>query len=394
MPVVGGTVAVVAVLVVIRRLTALTMPPQLIAMSPARDIPLRRMRLRPRGDTFADRLMTVRRRWRLLVRLSLATSLAYFIATEVLDHRQAFFAPDRRDHRADLRRRRRAVRTVVRAGARRGDRRPRRRAADPGHRPRGLADGLVVALAVVVGTLLGLTGLALTQAATSSVLLAAVIPFAGTGNPAVTRFLDALVGGLVGLAMVLLIPRNPVRDIDREVQRFLTRLGGDPHADRRRRCATEDADLADRALADARNMQPLVDSMTATASNVTEIARISPLRWRQRAHVQLYMATVIDLDNAVRDARVLARKTSALLRHGEQVPADMALAIDALAGRSASSPTTSPSRMTSRRPAASSSRLPNGVGGAARRGDDEQRLDRRAGAVARRRPAVRERLHP
>ena len=79
-------------------------------------------------------------------------------------------------------------------------------------------------------------------------------------------------------------------------------------------------------------MQPLVDSMTSTATNVAEVARISPLRWRQRAHVQLYTATVIDLDNAVRDARVLARKTSALLRHREEVPADMAFAIDALAG--------------------------------------------------------------
>ena len=182
---------------------------------------------------------------------------------------------------------------------------------------------LIVALAVVVGTLLGLTGLALTQAATSSVLLTAVIPFAGTGNPAVTRFLDALVGGCVGLAMVLLIPRNPVRDIDREVQKFLTRLA----AVLTRVAAAlrdQDAALADRALADARNMQPLVDSMTSTANNVAEIARISPMRWRQRAHVQLYTATVIDLDNAVRDARVLARKTSRCCAH-EDVPADMAL---------------------------------------------------------------------
>jgi uncharacterized membrane protein YgaE (UPF0421/DUF939 family) len=190
---------------------------------------------------------------------------------------------------------------------------------------------LVVTLAVVAGTLLGLTGLALTQAATSSVLLTAVIPVAGGGNPAVTRFLDALLGGLIGLVMVLIIPRNPVRDIDREVQRFLTRLA----AVLTRVAAAlrdQDAVLADRALADARNMQPLVDSMTSTANNVAEIARISPMRWRQRAHVQLYTSTVIDLDNAVRDARVLARKTSALLRHHEEVPADMALAVDALAG--------------------------------------------------------------
>ena len=185
-------------------------------MSPARDVPLRRLRLPSRGESLTDRLWTVRRRWRLLLRLSLATSIAYFIATEVLDHRQAFFAPIA------------AIVALISGG---------------GARVRtvlelvfGVAIGvlvgellilgigrgawqmaLVVALAVIVGTLVGLTGLALTQAATSSVLLTAVIPFAGTGNPAVTRFLDALVGGLVGLAMVLLIPRNPVRDIDREV---------------------------------------------------------------------------------------------------------------------------------------------------------------------------------
>lgn len=252
------------------------------------------------------------------------------MATDVLDHRQAFFAPIA------------AIITLIAGG---------------GARVRtvielviGVAVGvlvgellvlgigrgawqmaLVVSLAVVVGTLVGLTGLALTQAATSSVLLTAVLPVAGAGNPAVTRFLDALVGGVVGLVFVLLIPRNPVRDIDREVQTFLHRLAGIL-----RRVAASlrdgDASLADGALADARGMQPLVDSMTATANNVAEIARISPLRWNQRAHVQLYTATVIDLDNAVRDARVLARKTSALLRHHEQVPADMALAVDALAG--------------------------------------------------------------
>ncbi len=299
-------------------------------MSPARDIPLRRIRLRPRGDSFTDRLWTVRRRWRLLLRLSLATSIAYFIATELLDHRQAFFAPIAAIV-ALISGGGARVRTVIELvlGVATGVLVGELLILAIGRGPWQMA--LIVALAVVVGTLLGLTGLALTQAATSSVLLTAVIPFAGTGNPAVTRFLDALVGGFVGLAMVLLIPRNPVRDIDREVQKFLTRLA----AVLTRVAAAlrdQDAGLADRALTDARNMQPLVDSMTATATNVAEVARISPLRWRQRAHVQLYTATVIDLDNAVRDARVLARKTSALLRHHEDVPADMALAIDALAG--------------------------------------------------------------
>ena len=89
--------------------------------------------------------------------------------------------------------------------------------------------------------------------------------------------------------------------------------------------------LADMALDEARAMQPQVESMTSTAANVMEIARMAPMRWKQRDHVETYVATVHDLDNAVRDARVLARKTSALLRHGEHVPPDMDLAIDALA---------------------------------------------------------------
>jgi len=62
-------------------------------MSPARDLPLRRMRLRYSDDSFTDRLWTIRHRWRLLLRLSLATSIAFLIATEVLGHEQAFFAP-------------------------------------------------------------------------------------------------------------------------------------------------------------------------------------------------------------------------------------------------------------------------------------------------------------
>jgi uncharacterized membrane protein YgaE (UPF0421/DUF939 family) len=298
-------------------------------MSPARDIPLRRLRLRRPADSFKDRLYVLRRRWRTLLRLSLATTIAYFIATQVLDHRQAFFAPV-------------AAVVVLIAGA--------------GLRGRtlfelvlGVAIGvlvgellilaigrgtwqmaLVVSLTVVIGTLLGLKGLALTQSATSSILLAAVVPVAGSGNPAVTRFLDALVGGSVGLAMTLLIPRNPVRDIDREVQILLTRLAS-ILSRTAQALRTIDASLADLALDEARAMQPQVESMTSTAANVTEIVRMSPMRWKQREHVETYVATVRDLDNAIRDARVLARKTSALLRHGEAVPPNMDVAIDALA---------------------------------------------------------------
>lgn len=298
-------------------------------MTPGRDAPLGHRRLHRPEVSWGDRLRKVGKRWRLLARLGLATAGAFFISTHLLGHSQAFFAPVS------------AVIVIV-AGA--------------GARGRtlfelvlGVAIGvlvgeslilvigrgtwqiaLVVVLTVTIGTLLGIKGLALTQAANSSVLLVAVVPVANAGNPAVTRFIDALIGGTVALAMILLIPRNPVRDIDVEIQVLLRRLSGvlAGCAEAMRR---NDAMLAERALEEARALQPAIQALESTAANVTEIARMSPMRWKQRGHLGLYTDAIRDVDNAIRDARVLARRTSAMLRHNETAPPDMHRAVDAIA---------------------------------------------------------------
>lgn len=293
------------------------------------DIPLRRIRLSGSAGTLADRIKRVPKRWRLVLRLSLACGLSFFVATQIFGHTQAFFAPV-------------AAVIVTIAGA--------------GVRVRAMLEliigvsvgvlageliiltigrgawqlALVVALAMVLSTLAGLKGLALTQAVNSAVLLAAVVPVAGAGNPAVTRFIDALIGGAAGLAMIMLVPRNPVRDIDNEIQDLLKRL-----ASVLARCAqamrTSDPAVAYQALDDARAMQPGLEALESTAAKVTEVARMAPMRWKQRAHVGLYVGAVRDLDNAIRDARVLSRRTAAMLRHGEQAPARMDQAVDLLA---------------------------------------------------------------
>ena len=41
----------------------------------------------------SERWVLLRRRWRLLVRLSVASGVAFFIADRVLGHEQGFFAP-------------------------------------------------------------------------------------------------------------------------------------------------------------------------------------------------------------------------------------------------------------------------------------------------------------
>jgi uncharacterized membrane protein YgaE (UPF0421/DUF939 family) len=291
---------------------------------------LRAGRLRRSGVPMSERWELLRRRWRLLLRLSIATGVAFFVADTVLGHEQAFFAPVAAVITLIAASGVRRVRTLVElvAGVATGVLVGELLILLIGRGPWQVA--LVVVLAVAVGTLLGLTGLALNQAATSSVLIAAVIPATPGAPVAGTRFIDALVGGLCAMAMILLIPRNVVRDIDREVQVVLSRLAAvlrkEAQALRER-----DSALADRSMVDAQGMRRLVASLATTAGNVAEVARISPIRWRQRAHVELYAATVRDLDNAVHDAHTLGRKISALLRHAEPVPENLDAAIDALA---------------------------------------------------------------
>lgn len=297
-------------------------------MSTADRLPFRRLRL-PRSDvSLRDRLIRVRRSWRLILRLVVATGGAFAIATHVFGHTQAFFAPIA------------AVITMM-AGA--------------GRRQRvifelilGVAFGvlvgellilaigrgawqmaLVAALTAIGAMLFNLTGMALTQAINSGVLLAAVVPLAGSSNPAMTRFLDALVGGLCGFVMMLLLPRNTRRDIDESLQKLLDRLR-EVLAHIGEAMRTGDAGPADRALEEARDAQAEIESLHATAMNVSEIVRLAPMRWSQRAEVERYAGSVNDLDNAMRDARVLARRVASMLRHDEQPPEGLTAAVETL----------------------------------------------------------------
>lgn len=279
--------------------------------------------------TLGQRLEKVRKRWRLLLRLGIATSSAYAISTLLLGHEQAFFAPV-------------AAVIVLIAGV--------------GLRQRLLVEliigvslgvlvgellilaigrgawqlALVVVATVVVATFAGLKGLALTQATNSAVLLAAVAPAAGAADPAVTRFIDALVGGLCALAMFVLLPRHPTRDLDLEVRPLLSDLRGvlETLATSMR---SVDPSLAYESLTRARGLQDQVNSALTTAANVREVAAMSPMRWNQRGEVQRYSSVLVDVDNAIRDARVLARRVASMMRLGEVPGEELASAVEGLA---------------------------------------------------------------
>lgn len=276
-----------------------------------------------------SRLRLLREQRTAIIQLSVGGTVSWYIATEVFGHPQPFFAPIA------------AILVVV---------------ASIGHRRRTVVElilgvsvgilvgellisvigrggwqiGISVALAVVAATFLGLQGLARTQAATSAVLIAAIVPVVGSGNAAVNRFVDAFVGGVLGLIMTVIVPGNPVRKIDQEVQQILRGLAGllEMVADA---MFYRDPGPAWTALQEGRALQPTIEGLGSTVSGADEVSRISPLRWRQRGHVRLYASAVRDIDNAVRDARVLARRVHTMLRQQEEPPAGMDLAVRTLA---------------------------------------------------------------
>lgn len=282
-----------------------------------------------RPMSMAERVSTLAQRKSLILQLSLGASLAWFIAAEIIGHVQPFFAPV-------------AAAIVIAAGI--GQRRSVVLELVVGVSVGILAGeamilwigrgtwqvAVVVALSVSIASLLGLKGVALMQSATSAILLVAVLPIGTVGSPALARFIDAMVGGMVALTIVAIVPMNPVHLLDREVQRVLRGLAA--VLDRLALAIRlPDAGVAWTALQTARAMQPAIEGLSGSSASASEVSRISPLRWSQRDHVQAYASTVRDLDNAVRDARVLARRVSAMLRRGETPPVGVEEAIVSLA---------------------------------------------------------------
>ncbi len=276
------------------------------------------------------RLSQLRASGSLLVQLGVGAGLAWFVATALVGHVEPFFAPIA------------AVVSMLAASGR------RQRAAV--QLVAGVAVGvlvgellilvigrgawqvsLVVALAYGTTLLLGLAPLARMQAVTSAILLATVTPAAGAvGSVAINRFVDALVGGALGLGVTVLLPANAARVVEQEVGAVLGEVEQVLRTTARA-LRWEDAGQAWTALQHARALNPQLDSLDQTIDAASEVSRLSPFRWHQREHVVLYAGSVRWIDYAVRDTRVLARRVSTLLRRSLPVPAGLADAVSHLA---------------------------------------------------------------
>ncbi|WP_341718723.1 FUSC family protein [Micromonospora sp. FIMYZ51] len=185
---------------------------------------------------------------------------------------------------------------------------------------------VIVFVALLVAVAVRGTGALVTQAGGTAVLIATLTPNAPDIN--LPRTVNALVGGVTGLAVVLLIaPMNPTRSV--------RRVAG-PALDTFARQMTAAAEGL--AKGDARKVEQVLDDMRASEAELRqirevvtaagEVVRFAPLRWRRRRALAAYRAGAEHLERAFRNSRTLVRRISTALRDGEPVPADLPAAVE------------------------------------------------------------------
>jgi Fusaric acid resistance protein-like len=187
---------------------------------------------------------------------------------------------------------------------------------------------LVVALSMGAALLLGGGTLLVSQAGVSAIFVATVErPHGLTPN----RFIDALIGGAVALLVSqVLLPRDPVAAVTNAGRALADRLG---LALRETAAALEAGDV-DRARA-ALDIARGADTSLADLADAVEVARetvsVRPPVWRARERLPLYAGAVAQLDFAVRNTRVLARRATSMARRRGPAAPELAAAVGLLA---------------------------------------------------------------
>ncbi|MFC0533577.1 FUSC family protein [Phytohabitans kaempferiae] len=280
------------------------------------------------GADLRDRLRRVRMNVLLALQTGIAAGLAWLIAHELIGHSAPFFAPIAAVITLAVsvgQRLRRAFELVfgVAIGIAVGDLLIYLIGTGPWQ------VGLVVTLAIVTAIFVGGGSALVTQAASSAVLVATLTPPTITGI-SYDRFVDALVGGLVGLGvMALLLPLNPLTVVGRAAGPALDVLGEGLTATAEA-LASRDTDRAEAALARLRAAEGDLRTLQEAIEAASETTALAPVRWRARGALNQYVDAAEHVARALRNSRVLVRRALTLLRDGEPLPAELVEAVEAL----------------------------------------------------------------
>ena len=262
----------------------------------------------------------------LAVQTGLAAGLAWFLAHDVAGRPMPFFAP---------------IAAVITLGSSVGQRLRRAGEMVAGVALGiGLGDliiltigtgpaqiGLIVLLAVLVATALGGGAPLIVQAASSAVLVATLTT---GGEPPWSRFVDALIGGGVACAvMTLLLPVNPLTVVRRAADPALRAFADGLH-EASRALAAGDPELMRETLSRLRAAEDTFAAFDAAIGAASENVAFAPARWRSRGALAQYVEGAPQLTYALRNIRVMIRRSLTALRDGEPIPEVLPASVDHL----------------------------------------------------------------
>jgi uncharacterized membrane protein YgaE (UPF0421/DUF939 family) len=265
---------------------------------------------------------------RAIVQATLAATLAWLVATEIVGHPRPFFAPVSAMITLGLthgQRGRRAVEIVL--GVTLGIAIADLLVIQLGSGWWQLA--LVVALSMSVALLLGSGQMFAQQAAVSAALVATLQP--PDGGVSFARAVDALLGGSIALAVsALVLPANPARMVREAAAPVLAELAAvlEDIADALER---RDPAATQAALERARAIDDLARDLDEALVVGRETARMAPPRRGSLGIVDLYTDAATQIDLAIRNVRVLARGARRAVDLDENVPPEVAGALRSLA---------------------------------------------------------------
>ncbi|MGW3603701.1 FUSC family protein [Micromonospora sp. NPDC005161] len=189
--------------------------------------------------------------------------------------------------------------------------------------------GVVVVLAIVVAILLKGGGSLLTQAGGTAVLIATLEP--PVRELSIPRFVDAAVGGLIGLAVgLLLVPIHPQRTVQRLAEPVLNPGMAALH-DLAGAVRARDLGEAQGSLRRLRNLDSRLNALDEGLAAAQEVVRLAPLRWRDRTSLAFYTQAVRHLERSLHSSRSVARRLTTALKDDEPIPEELPAAIDLLA---------------------------------------------------------------
>ncbi|MBE2319707.1 FUSC family protein [Solirubrobacter sp. CPCC 204708] len=187
---------------------------------------------------------------------------------------------------------------------------------------------LAVTIAVALGMFFGTSALFVNQVAISAALVFTITP--PSGGVSLARTLDALTGGVVALVVAaVVLPTDPIRVLRGAARPVLDELTATLR-DIAQALRQRSAEAAEAALVRARGIDEFGERFFAATDEGRSTARISPVRRHQRDTVEFYAEAAARIDLAVRNVRVLARGSMRALALDENVPPEVADALEDL----------------------------------------------------------------